>query len=61
MNKYFLSIANVEVEVTKEQFVQAERAAGFRNTMGQPLEPATAGFHSGVVSGRVDYVRGNSS
>jgi hypothetical protein len=31
-------------EVTKEQFVAAERDAGFHNTLGQPNEPATAGF-----------------
>lgn len=34
------------VEVTKEQYVKAERSAGFRNTMGQPDEPATASFGS---------------
>lgn len=31
-------------EVTKEEYVNAERAAGFHNTMGQPDEPATASF-----------------
>lgn len=30
--------------VTKEEFVKAERMAGFNNTMGQPTEPATQGF-----------------
>lgn len=38
-------------EVTKEQFVQAERSAGFRNMNGQPKEPATAGFSGGGVQG----------
>lgn len=31
-------------EVTKEEFVNAERRAGFRNTLGQPDEPATTSF-----------------
>jgi hypothetical protein len=38
-------------KVTKEEFVSAERAAGFRNTMGRPLEPATGGFSGGGVHG----------
>jgi hypothetical protein len=58
--RYFLSISGVEdseKEVTKEQFVRAERAAGFRNTMGRPDEPATGSFSNGAVSGRVEYGR----
>ena len=42
-------------EVSKEKFVRAERAAGFRNTMGRPDEPATGGFSGGGVEGRVRY------
>lgn len=40
-------------EVTKEQFVAAERAAGFRNTLGQPDEPATGGFSAGGIRGTI--------
>ena len=44
-------------EVTKEEFVAAERKAGFINTMNQPDEPATGGFSAGSgldeVHGRV--------
>lgn len=55
--RYFLSAGCREREVTKAEFVRAERKAGFRNTMGQPNEPATASFSNGTVSGRVEYVR----
>lgn len=54
---YFLRYnGEEEHEVTKEEFVRAERAAGFHNTLGQPDEPATAGFGSGGVHGHVLYV-----
>lgn len=49
--RYFLT---EEREVTKEEFVAAERKAGFHNTMGQPLEPATASFSNGKISGRTE-------
>lgn len=55
--RYFLK-ADHEADfsvVTKEQFVRAERIAGFRNTMGQPNEPATAGFGGRGIQGRVEY------
>lgn len=42
-------------EVSKEDYVSAERSAGFFNTLGRPYDPATAGFHSGNVSGRLCY------
>ena len=49
-----------EREVAKAEFVNAERRAGFTNTMGQPAEPATAGFSAHArglkISGRVVYV-----
>lgn len=58
MAKYFLSINDVEgseKEVTKEQFVRAERNAGFRPKRGLPAdEPCTSGFSNGQVMGRID-------
>lgn len=60
MERYYLAV-NVENphwrEVTKKEFVQAERAAGFHNTMGLPDELATGGFSGGGVRGRVECVR----
>lgn len=54
--RYFLTRDDSdEKEVTKEEFVHAERAAGFKNTMGFPDEPATASFGASNVSGRVQY------
>ena len=41
-------------EVTREQFIRAERAAGFRSKFGDD-HPATAGFSSGNTRGRVRY------
>lgn len=42
-------------EVTQEEFIKAERAAGFHPKWGcGPV--ATAGFTSGMVSGKVEYV-----
>lgn len=59
MNRYFLKLQfepeSAYREVSKEEFVRAERNAGFRNTMGQPLEPATGGFSGHGVSGKVQY------
>jgi hypothetical protein len=53
-NKYFLSEDEGVTweEVPKADFVSAERCAGFRNTMGLPDEPATAGFSSSPAYGR---------
>ncbi len=51
-----------EREVTMEEWVAAERAAGFRNTLGNYYQPATAAWFSttggraDAVSGRVEYV-----
>lgn len=42
-------------QVSKEEFVKLERACGFHNTMGQPLEPATAGFGSPFGQGQVRF------
>lgn len=54
--RYFLQYNDQpECEVTKQEFVSAERAAGFRNTLGQPAEPATAAFSAGSIHGRIQY------
>lgn len=42
-------------EASKEEWVQAERAAGFRNTMGRPEEPATGGFSGNGMQGTITY------
>lgn len=58
VDRYYLAVDidyPVWQEVTKEQFVKAEYAAGFRG--GRPGEPATAGFTGGGVRGKVAYVR----
>jgi len=58
VDRYFLaSGSEPEHEVTRDEYVRAERAAGFRNTLGQPAEPATAAFSSGSSRGRVSYAR----
>ena len=50
--------AEPEREVSMEEWVAAERAAGFHNTMGRPEEPGTAAWSAGHMSGRVEYVTG---
>lgn len=60
-DRYYLTEGDSpEREVTKAEFISAERRAGFVNTMGEPDEPATAGFSGRAgdteVSGRVVYV-----
>jgi hypothetical protein len=42
-------------EVSKAEWVHAERAAGFHNTMGRPEEPATGGFSGNGMRGTVTY------
>lgn len=46
----------VEHEVSKADYVNAERRAGFHNTLGQPNEPATGAFGSTNprISGRIE-------
>lgn len=39
--------------VSKEEWVRAERAAGFVNTMGHPNEPGTHSFSNGLIEGRI--------
>lgn len=45
-HRYFIKygLSSREQEVTKAEFVDAERAAGFVSTTGTPNEPATGGF-----------------
>ena len=60
--KYFLSILGIngvdiagsEVEVTREEWLTAERRAGFWPTHGGD-GPATGGFSGGGVHGRIEY------
>lgn len=57
-NRYFLT---QEVEVTREQYIQAERSCGFHPKSGNGI--ATSGFSGTVgrgfggaeISGRVEY------
>lgn len=55
MDTYFLRVAGIDAawqEVTQEQFVKAERAAGFHpKPGGGPV--ATHGFSNGAIEGRV--------
>lgn len=39
-------------EVSKADYVAAERNAGFHNTLGQPEEPATSAFSGKGMNGR---------
>jgi hypothetical protein len=60
VTRYFVTTDDRgEREVDKAEFVNVERRAGFRNTLGRPNEPATAGFGStgvhGSLSGRIEY------
>lgn len=52
---YQLKHGDVWRTVTINEFVQAERAAGFRNTMGRPDQPATGGFSGYGYVGSVKY------
>jgi len=46
-------------EVSKEQYIQAERAAGFYPKSGGKNDIATAGFSNGTITGRVEYEKGD--
>ncbi|WP_391557166.1 hypothetical protein [Robertmurraya sp.] len=55
--KYFLSHPQFgEKEVTKEEFIKAERAAGFRPKSGRDDVCATGGFSGKGLSGSVRYI-----
>ena len=58
--RYFLRHASEDswTEVTVEEFVRAERMAGFHNTLGRPDLPATSSFGAGPVQGRTVYGEG---
>lgn len=47
------------IEVTMEDYVKAERAAGFHNTLGEPDQPATVMFNGKdgphTVQGKTTY------
>lgn len=55
MKKYFLEYAGMKKEVTREEWIRAEGAAGFRSRFGDGQE-ATAGFGSSEgVKGSIEY------
>jgi hypothetical protein len=55
--RYFLKLLDLDwIEVTKAEFIQAERSAGFKNRNGDVDENATSGFGNGTISGYVEYV-----
>jgi hypothetical protein len=61
-NRYFLKADHETkyTEVTKEQWIRAERAAGFRPKMSQDhpnymTTEATGGFGGRGISGRIEY------
>lgn len=59
--RYFLSYKGMEKEVSREEWIKAERDAGFRSKFGDDKE-ATGGFgSSNGVSGRVEYVKEDSN
>jgi len=60
--KYFLETIglNNKVEVTKEEWIRAERSAGFRpkmasNEVGYMSTCATGGFSNNFISGSIKY------
>jgi hypothetical protein len=58
--RYFLSTdLTEEWEVTMQEWVAAERRAGFTNTLGHPERPGTAGFGTTQfdgLAGRIERV-----
>ena len=56
VDKYYLKadFQKEYQEVTKEEFIQAERAAGFNPKYGDGL--ATGGFSGNGVSGSIKYI-----
>ncbi len=54
--RYYLALAarpDDKTEVTKEEWVRAERAAGFRPKGVDRGQPATGGFGNGQVRGSI--------
>lgn len=55
--RYFLEFMGMKKEVTREEWIKAERAAGFRPKGGGD-EEATGGFGSSQgVNGSIEYVK----
>jgi hypothetical protein len=56
---YFIQEHGIELEVSEEEFVAAERRARFVNSLGRTDKPATGGFGSTVdgnhIRGLVKY------
>lgn len=56
LNRYYLSSESLpEKEVTQQEFIRAEQAAGFRSKFGDD-HVATGGFTGRGMHGRVVYV-----
>lgn len=52
--RYWLRVSGLAwQEATKDQFIKAERSAGFRPKSGDGV--ATGGFSCGAIQGRVTY------
>jgi len=55
--KYYLKHELLgEKEVSKEEFIKAERAVGFRPKSGNPDDCATGGFSGNGLNGKVRYI-----
>lgn len=57
--RYYLALAghpDSKQEVSKEEWIRAERGAGFRPKGEDRGQPATAGFGNGQVRGTIEYV-----
>lgn len=55
--KYYLSFMGMKKEVSRDEWIRAERAAGFRNKFGDGHE-ATGGFGSAEgICGSIEYVK----
>lgn len=52
--RYYLEANGLKRQVSKEEWIKAERAAGFRSKFGDDSE-ATGGFSNGSVSGSISY------
>lgn len=56
--KYFISHEILgEKEVTKQEFIKAERSAGFSPKSGNPEDCATGGFGANGIKGTVRYIK----
>lgn len=57
ITRYFLSHECLgEMQVSKEQFIKAEKAAGFHSKLG-PDHCATGGFGGAGLQGRVEITK----